>query len=353
METRKVQKVGYSTISVSLPTKWVKQNSIQPGDLVFLDESEDGILKVLPSRLANREVDEEYVIDADVCNRPNMLQRLILGSYALGHDVIRITSSNRISREHVDEIRTASRRLIGLGILEESPKNILLQCAIDPLKFKIDMIVRRLAILTLTMLSEATDAFVGNQLSLAEEVIKRENEANSIYYLGVRLTLSAQSRPEIIHPLGIESAVMIPAIRLVLQSLELIADYAEDIAEKAIRIGENRGQVPEDILRKFSHYGEIVKNGLQIGIESVFSRNFVNASKMLEKNEEIEEEIETVVKEFPVIPYLRAILYDFVKISDVGTTIVEIAINGALLEPEKYLKGVVKAIRHEKSSVGK
>ncbi len=45
MESRKVQKVGYSTMTVSLPSEWVKQNNINAGDLVFLVSEKDGTLK--------------------------------------------------------------------------------------------------------------------------------------------------------------------------------------------------------------------------------------------------------------------------------------------------------------------
>ncbi|MEM2479963.1 MAG: AbrB/MazE/SpoVT family DNA-binding domain-containing protein, partial [Candidatus Bathyarchaeia archaeon] len=65
MESRKLQKVGRSTITVSLPNKWIKENGIKPGDLVFILPEKDGTLKIVPSQsMRQEEIEEEYVINA-------------------------------------------------------------------------------------------------------------------------------------------------------------------------------------------------------------------------------------------------------------------------------------------------
>ena len=45
MEPRKIQKVGYSTLSVSLPMNWAKKTGIKKGDVVFISEENDGAYK--------------------------------------------------------------------------------------------------------------------------------------------------------------------------------------------------------------------------------------------------------------------------------------------------------------------
>ncbi len=146
-----------------------------------------------------------------------------------------MVSSTRIEKEHVDEIRGIIPKLIGLGILEETPKNVLLQCSVDPSKFKLDMLVRRLSLIASTILSEAMQAFLENNESLAYEAISREDEADTIYYLAVRLLLLAQMKPEVAEQIGATDILFIPATRLILQYVELIADYSEDMAKKNYR----------------------------------------------------------------------------------------------------------------------
>lgn len=346
MESRKVQKVGYSTVTVSLPSEWVKQNNINPGDLVFLIPEGDGTLKIAPSHVAQREEAEEYIINADACDEPGVLERIIVGCYMLGRDVIRITSPTRIKKEHVDEVRGIIHKLIGLGILEETPKNILLQCSVDPTKFKLDMLIRRLSLIASTILSEAMQAFVEGNEALANEAISREDEADSIYYLSVRLLLSAQAKPDVAEQIGATEILFIPATRLILQYLELIADYSEDIAKKVPALKNYRKELDKDVLERIHHFSEIAQTVFQKALECVFSGDLKVANQVLEVRSVLEKESDELIRELPEIPYLRAIVSCLNKIADLGATIADIAINRALERPSKHVENIIRTVKH-------
>jgi len=112
-----------------------------------------------------------------------MLERIIVGSYILGREVFSMISAGRLKTEHVEEIRSIMPKLIGLGIVEESPDKITLQCSVDPRKFKLDMIFRRLSVISLTIVKEAVQSLVENNISLAHDAISREQEADSMCLL--------------------------------------------------------------------------------------------------------------------------------------------------------------------------
>ena len=346
MESRKIQKVGYSTITVSLPTQWVKQNNLSPGDLVFIMPERDGTLRILPGQIAQKEESEEYIINADACDEPGMLERIIVGSYILGRDVIRITASDRIEKSHTDEIRGIVRKLIGLGILEETPKSILLQCSVDPTKFKLDMLIRRLSILASTILSESMQAFLEKNTALAEEAIDREDEADMIYYLGVRLLLSAQRKPDIAEQIGITDMLIIPADRLMLQYLELIADYSEDIAKSIIELEIYRDRIPSEDIEKMCQLSELAQTIFQKAVDCIFTRDIKVANGLLEMKTVLEIESNRFMREAPEIPYLRAIVSTLNRIADKGATIADLAINRALEEPSKYVENIIKTVKH-------
>src|SRR3990170_6479873 len=106
MESRKVQRVGYSTFSVSLPKNWVKDSGLKQGDLVMLLPEKDGSLKLIPSSMVGHKTQtEEFIINSDLCDEPGMLERLIVGNYTLGRDAFQVVSSTRINRAHIDEVR--------------------------------------------------------------------------------------------------------------------------------------------------------------------------------------------------------------------------------------------------------
>ena len=346
MESRKVQKVGYSTITVSLPSGWVKQNNISPGDLVFIIPEKDGTLKIVPSQIAQKEESEEYIINADACDEPGMLERIIIGSYILGRDVIRVTSTNRIRKEHINEIRRIVRKLIGLGILEETPKNILLQCSVDVTKFKLDMLFRRLSVIASTILSEAMQAFLERNNDLAGEAINREDEADTIYYLAVRLLLSAQIKPDIAEKIGATDILIIPATRLMLQNLELIADYSEDIAKAVIKLEVYRDKLSKDVIERIFRLSELAQTIFQKAVDCVFTGDIKVANGLLEMQNVLEIESNRLMQELPEIPYLRLIVSTLDKIADKGATIAHIAINRALEEPSKYVEDIIRIVKH-------
>lgn len=346
MESRKVQKVGYSTITVSLPTEWVKKNNISAGDLVFILPEKDGTLRIIPSQMAQREEAEEYIINADACDEAGMLERIIVGCYMLGRDLIRITSSTRIEKTHTDEVRRIVRKLIGLGILEETPKEILLQCSVDPTKFKLDMLIRRLSIIASTILAEAMQALLENRNTLAEEAVNREDEADMIYYLAVRLLLSAQRKPEIADNLGVTDFLFIPAACLMLQYLELIADYSEDIAREILELQVYRDKLPPDSIERIYHLSELAQTIFQKAVDCTFTRDLKVANGLLEMQNVLEMESNRFMEEAAEIPYLRAIVSTLNKIADKGATIADIAINRALEEPSKEVENIIRTIRH-------
>ena len=169
MEARKVQKVGYSTLIVSLPKDWVEQVSLKQGDIDTFRREPDGGITVYPGLTRERE-NLRYVIDADICDAPNLLTRIITANYLTGHDTIQIIAKKELSQRHLEEVRAVSRRLTGLGIVEQSLKSVTLQSFVDPTKFPIYGLMRRLQIILSSMLETAVKAVVEARPNLADEV---------------------------------------------------------------------------------------------------------------------------------------------------------------------------------------
>jgi len=333
-------------MTVSLPSEWVKQNSITPGDLIFIMQEKDGTLRIMPANVAQREEAEEHIINVDACDEKGMLERIIVGSYILGRDVIRVTSSSRIGKAHVDEVRRVVRKLIGLGILEETSKGILLQCSVDPAKFKLDMLIRRLSLIASTILSEAMQAFIEKNEALANEAISREDEADTIFYLAVRLLLSAQIKPDVAEQIGATDILFIPATRLILQYLELIADYSEDMARKISGLEVYRNKITEETVQEIYHLSELTQTIFQKAVDCIFTRDLRVANGLLEMQKVLEMETDRLMRELPEIPYLRAIISCLNKIADLGASIADIAINRALEKPSKDVENIIRTVKH-------
>ena len=57
MESRKVQRVGSSSLAVSLPNEWVKEVGLKKGQLVFFKEDEGNILKIMTAGQIEKQPD--------------------------------------------------------------------------------------------------------------------------------------------------------------------------------------------------------------------------------------------------------------------------------------------------------
>lgn len=336
MESRKVQRVGYSTLSVSLPSSWVKEVGLKQGDLVLFLPEKGGSLKLMPSALVeHKEEVKEFVVNADLCDEPGMLERVIVGNYILGRGLLRVVSSKRMRSAHVEEIRGILRRLIGLGIVEETSNEIVLQCSIDPTSFKMDMLLRRLSVIAATMLDEATQALVEFDLELAEDVIRREDEADTVYWLAMRLLLSAQLVNDIAEKIGLEDPLHICMYTCVMKFMELIADYAQDIAKGIVELERYKDKIEKKAIEELSHLGRCVHSLLQKAIDCVFTGDIRIANGIIEIRKVIEMHKEQLMRELPEIPHMRATAWGLTGIADTVADFAAIAINRALRKPSK------------------
>jgi len=317
---------------VSIPSKWAKQRNLKRGDTVFVVPERDGSLKIFPSNLVKpREGLDEYICNSDLCDDPKMLERVIVGSYILGRDLFSVISSERMRSGHIEEIRGIMSRLIGLGIVEETSDRITLQCSVDPRKFHLDMLLRRLSIISLTIVKEAVQALVDFDESLARSAIKREDEADMMYLLAMRLLISAQRRREVAEEIGLKDPLHILYFGLMLRYLELIADYAEDIARRVVvLLRRYKDQLPKGTIERMSNLNDLAHDLVLKSVDCFFIGDIKIANSLLEMLKFIELERDRLIRELPEIPNVRCILWDIARIADNGGGIALIAINNTL-----------------------
>jgi len=348
MEGRRVQKVGYSTLSVSLPSRWARETGLKQGDMVVFVPDNDGSLRIMTSALAEyKKTQGEFIINSDLCDEPRMLERIIVGNYILGRDTISVISSGRIRSEHIREIREAAKRLMGLGIIEETPNRIILQCSIDPGKFPIDTLMRRLYVIASTMYTEALQALSEDNPELAQDAVRREDEADMIYWLIVRLLLSAQQNRSLAQSIGISDILEIPDNRLIAKLLETIADYAEKIASSIVELEKSRDQLPRRMVEGIAQMGELASTVCQKAMDCNYKRDIKIANGAIEAEGVVETNEEKLINTLPkesldpyLVAHLRSVIWGLRRIAEIGASIALITIDKALEKPSKLCNPV-------------
>ena len=351
MESRKIQKVGVSTLTISLPKEWTKAQDLQKGDQVFMEREGDS-LRLLAPESALRKLERptpEYVIDAGALDEPGMLERVIVGNYVLGRERLIVRSSSRLSSAHLEELRDVVRRLMGLGILEETGQRAVLQCSIEPSKFPLDSLIKRLYNLGKTMLQDAMEALVTRDRTLAEDALRREDDADMIYWLLVRLILSAQQDDALITKLGMENRLNNAGYRLIAKELETVADCGNAVGEAVLRLLDTDAQIPARILATLSDHASEAAGLYGDGLAALITRDFRLAHRTVEGGREMENRLGDFmthvfaeVREPVTLLGLKTIVDNLSRIAEYSHSIANVAIN-RYLERSTSLCHVVAA----------
>lgn len=336
MEGRKVQKVGLKTLAVSLPKRWVKTVGIKHGDLIMFDIQPDNSLVLRPSNMAQKkEVELSEVIYSDLCDRPNLLERVIIGSYIFGTDTIRIVSSRRIGGSCVETTRRIAHRLMGMGIVQETTNEIVLQCSIDPTKFPVDILIRRLYVIVSTMHRDAIQALVNFNIDLAKEVIDRENEANMVYWLILRILAWTQKERRLMLDMSIENTFQILGLWSISRYLERMGDWIKNMAELILTLEPYSKSIDGRELDRISELSDVAYNICYLAIQSLYKRDLKLANSVIDDYKRKLEESEVILPRNEVECSLEHIRFAIRRIGELGAEIAETIIDESVGSPNE------------------
>jgi phosphate uptake regulator len=174
----------------------------------------------------------QRVLRIDVTGAPpNLLGRLLIGSYITGQDQVLVSSRQGLSLGQREEIRHAVDRILGMSVVGETPNSIEVQNFIDPGKYELPRLLHRVVQMLRAELSICRGALDGEapaQLSLVGDI---EEEVDRFYILMVRQLLLSSESPRIARDIDVESHHYQIGDRLVAKVLEVIGDLVHGIAE--------------------------------------------------------------------------------------------------------------------------
>ena len=342
MEIRKVQKVGHSTLTVSLPRDWVEQVGLKQGNVVSLRRTDDGCLRLVPG-LAGEDGESTVArVNADLCKERELLSRIITGNYIEGRDSIVITSSKGLSSEHLWEIRSTVQRLMGLSIVEQSPKQVVIQSFVDPSKFPVGGLIQRLHRVGLSMQDAAITALLDKRHDIAGQVLQIENEADRIYWLIVRQLILATTRLSTARDIGVFNPQHTLGNRIISKYLECIADCAENVAKEVIGIKDEDYDRHKQVLDEIVEMSKAVKLISENTMKAFVKLDVDLANKSIEdgirtqaRNRKISEKIVDDVSNRNVALAFRSIAWNLTETARYCQMIAEVTINRYLEQPSE------------------
>jgi phosphate uptake regulator len=224
---RRLQQIG-SSILVSLPSLWIKNNNLKKGNIVPLHINRDNSISIFPSEDDIADKIKELTIPYPSVSM-DMLVNQVYGGYLLGYDMIRIKASSQISFEDADRIKKAMRKLVGLEIVDEDGFHMSAQFLLDADTLDAEKILRRMSAIVAGMYRDMLEAIKLKQNSSIRKVISgRDDEVDRQYFLLVRLIRSAMMDQKLAGKLNL-SNIDILDYRIAANLLESAGDYIVDL----------------------------------------------------------------------------------------------------------------------------
>ena len=284
-EKRRVQLTGGSTYIVSLPIKWVRELGLKKGDEVLLLRHGKKSLVLMPAgKAVQSEGGEKRRAELNISESEGFEEnfRYLIALYLVGYDEIVLRAARGFNAEERKRIKAEVRkRLIGMEVIGESATEIQLQSFLKYEDFTLCDAVKSMTESVVAMLNDALLAVERGDVNLALDVIERDNEIDRFYLLIVRQLKAVISDYELAQKIGIGTPRNSLGYRIIVKSIERIADHIENIAKHAI-LKTEKAQASEGKLQPLSISAERVREIREIGnaVREVFLKTMDALSEM-------------------------------------------------------------------------
>lgn len=184
MERRKVQKVGGSTYTVSVPKGWAHEHHIEAGEHVHLYTHGDGSLVVRSSRTDGEGLAERTVELGD--DPPTTIEQVVRGLYVAGYEEITVSASGGLDDAQRRRVTSVAQETVGLQVVTAGDGAVTVRSLLDAADVSVQQSVLRLQFIALSMHRSAVDALVDGAGSAAVDVRDRADEVHRLAGMVVR-----------------------------------------------------------------------------------------------------------------------------------------------------------------------
>ena len=330
MESRKLQKTGGSTFTLSLPKRWVASSGLKAGDTVFVDALADGALLLTPRPEPSKRT-RKRVLTATGEVRDHLLRELI-GAYVAGYDVIEIRFKPEAGPTIRRVAREFTRMTIGPEILEETRTSLVLQDLSDPTEMDAEKCLRRMYLTVLAMHEDAMEVVRARNEDLAKDVAQRDGDVDRLYWMVAKQYSLAHLGGPTTTPDWLASGIH--NHRLVAKLLERIGDHAERVAHAALTFEK---PLEARLSRDLAAASRVSLEILEGSFGALMARDVQGANAALDRSAELEKLLDALTHRVAThkgeeLLALGAIVDSIRRTGGYATDIGELAINHVLAQ---------------------
>lgn len=329
-ELRRLQKVSSGTLTISIPTEYVHNLKLKQGDNVLVEEGIDGTLTLAP--VGSKPKTVKATIKVDAVDSPELLSKIVVGCYMLGYDSIELTSKRGMSKDYLGKAAETLRGLRGLEIVQSSQSGLLAQSFMDPSKFPVDSLIKRLQLLVSRSLENAVEALRKGNPATLQETRRIQKEIDELYWLIVRQLLGAFRNREVSVKIGLESPLHASGDRVSAKTIDEIGRIILELSEEIISFRESGIRVEGKATDRIEELAKSASESFEATIEGLLApdiRTIERALGRIESSLNLEREM-TLEFSGPEQYRVMKITSDLGQLIRYCNIIIEIAFNRLL-----------------------
>lgn len=329
MERRKVQKVGGSTYTVSVPKDWAHEHHIEAGEHVHLYTHGDGSLVVRSSRTDGEALAERTVELGE--DGPETIEQVVRGLYAAGYDEITVAAPEGFDDAQRRRLTNVARDTVGMQVVTTDEAAITVRSLLDASDVSVQQSVLQLQFIALSMHRSAVDALVDGGASEPADLRDRADEVGRLAGMVVRHFNRSLTDFEETDALGVSRPVLFTHYR-VAREYERLAGDSVTVARVAASVDR---PLPDGFAESFAAAATDARDVLEDATALVLDGATVDdVTDLLARYESATEQLSTVESallsaETDASPLLLRALDSLGRTADGGRTIARTALRAA------------------------
>ncbi len=341
MKSRKLVRLGKSSLVVSLPKQWIEEIGLKAGDEVLFKKEFDGSLKIIPKEKTKSAMFNELEIDAGECQNERLMNFILKSGYLTGKERIIIVGKEGLRGWQLDEIRRIMEEIRGLEIEEQSINRVVLRTFIDSTKINALSYFKRKVSLITSMIDYLISGVIDKKRDLIEEIQFLYRELNRVYLSATRQLLVTQMKGEALENIGFDNPLQILEARLIIYNLLNMGQEISNLANYSIKHLEEIKIKNTLIIGVIRSVANEIKNILTTWLDALSKKNLDKLTELLDKlikTEDYDEIVDNLCKSEETEinrMFIRKIFTTFSFAFTLVKGVIEASMNMFIINPPK------------------
>ncbi len=285
METRRLVRLGRSSIVISLPRSWINMNKLKKGDVVSMAVQRDGSLLIFPE--IRKEMPAKRIsLVIKQSEDEASIARKIIACYLNGYSAIELISPKFFLSEQQRAIKKVALNL-KMSIMETSTRRIYLESLLDESKVSVARTLRRIHTIISSMCQGITKVLKDWNVELASSIYNLDDEVDQFTFLLLRLSKKCIEDPMLATKTGVEPKDCL-YLSMLAHKLEHIADCSADIAQRVLLLDESGKKFQPYLVEPLLEMHELACKLYDESMEAYFSLDTELANKVIDSMFEVE-----------------------------------------------------------------